>query len=56
MLFIFKKELQAGKFPLGSKQNPQPLDPHRIVERGGVESRKSLMNACLVCWSIKSMP
>ena len=29
-----KRELQAGKFPPGFQQNPQPLDLHRAVESG----------------------
>ena len=35
-----KRELQAGKFPPGFQQNPQPLDPHRVVENGEHEAVK----------------
>ena len=34
MVFISKRELEAGKFPLGSQHNPQLLDPHCTIECG----------------------
>jgi len=51
-----RRELEAGKFPLGTQQKHQPLDLHHAVERGGQGTTKNLMKAHLECQSTRSVP
>ena len=33
--YLYQRGGQVGKFPLEFQQNPQPLDPHYVVEHRG---------------------